>query len=40
MLWPDNTPIRKLLAKYHGIDERKLEAEKQAMLAECRKANK
>lgn len=39
MFWPDHTPIQKLLAEYHGIDWRKLEAEKRAMLEECRKAN-
>lgn len=38
-LWMDNTPIQKLLAEYHGIDQRKIEAEKDAMLKECRKAN-
>lgn len=37
VLWPDLTPIPTLLAKYHGIDQRELEAEKRAMLEECRK---
>jgi hypothetical protein len=37
--WPLGVNREKLMAEYFGIDQNKLEAEKRAMLEECRKAS-
>lgn len=37
---PIHEPVTSLLAEYHDIDTRKLEAEKRAMLDEIRRANR
>lgn len=39
-LRPVHTPIQDLLAQYHGIDQKKLEAEKVAMLEALRNPRK
>lgn len=38
-LFSINTPIRDLLAEFFGIDQKKLDAEKDAMLEEQRRLN-